>query len=49
MIARIIKRSMSQNTVNRIINNAETAEKRLAELRSKVSKPKSKQVVIFID
>ncbi|XP_026733634.1 aminoacyl tRNA synthase complex-interacting multifunctional protein 1 [Trichoplusia ni] len=36
----ILKRSMSQNSVNKLINNAEIAEKKLSELRSKLEEIK---------
>uniref|UniRef100_A0A2A4K9R2 tRNA-binding domain-containing protein n=1 Tax=Heliothis virescens TaxID=7102 RepID=A0A2A4K9R2_HELVI len=44
MITRIITRNMSQNIVSKIISNAETAEKRLAELRSKLDEIKKVKV-----
>lgn len=44
MIARIITRNMSQNIVSKIISNAETTEKRLAELRSKLNEIKKVKV-----
>lgn len=36
VLANLIRRNMSQSIVAKLINNAETAEKRLAELRNKV-------------
>ncbi|XP_061714171.1 aminoacyl tRNA synthase complex-interacting multifunctional protein 1 [Cydia pomonella] len=36
MINLFLRRNMSQNIVSKILNNAETAEKRLAELKSKL-------------
>ncbi|XP_075975008.1 aaRS-interacting multifunctional protein 1 [Anticarsia gemmatalis] len=41
MISCIIKRTMSQNTISKILNNAETAEKRLAELKGKLQELKT--------
>ncbi|XP_028178690.1 aminoacyl tRNA synthase complex-interacting multifunctional protein 1 isoform X1 [Ostrinia furnacalis] len=38
VVTNIIRRNMSHNVVAKLINNAETAEKKLAELRSKVIK-----------
>lgn len=37
MLSYLLKRSMSHNTIQRMINNAEVTEKRLIELKTKVS------------
>lgn len=36
LISRIFQRKMSQNVVLKLINNAEIAEKKIVELRTKV-------------
>lgn len=41
----LLKRTMSQSIGNRILNNAEIAEKKLAQLRTKVL---SHQPLIFV-
>ncbi|XP_063534942.1 aminoacyl tRNA synthase complex-interacting multifunctional protein 1 [Cydia strobilella] len=44
MINLFFRRNMSQNIVSKILNNAETAEKRLAELKSKLEEIKKIKV-----
>lgn len=38
MISYVFRKNMSQNVVNKLLNNAEAAEKKLVLLKNKVSK-----------